>query len=72
MNNVTHLRRMQTPAQILEDASGARLKHVVVVGITEDGENYFECDGQQSLKDLVWMYFCAHDSIQSLVHRRDE
>ena len=66
--NVVALRELQTVEQVLDHARKSGLSHVIVAGITEGGENYFRVTGVSTLKELVWVDFCIHDSMQRMVN----
>lgn len=70
MADIITLRKLQTPQQVLDDAQAADLEHVIVLGITKGGENYFQSTGQSTLKHLVWLIFCGNDSVTRMVNSK--
>jgi hypothetical protein len=66
-DNVVPLRSMDTAAQVFEDAMARSLKHVIVIGITEDGENYYQSTGCSTLAHMTWMTFCAENSMHRMI-----
>ena len=67
MTNVVALRKNETAAQVIDDAAGNDLEHVMVVGVRRDGSNYFQTSGQSTLKDLAWLEFCASNALHRMI-----
>lgn len=66
---VIPLRKLQTANEVLAEAATKKLKHVIILGITEDGANYFEANRTATLQDLVWLVFCGDDSVTRMVNQ---
>lgn len=67
MGEVVALRENDTPQQVLDHAASADLKHVIVIGIDAKGDNYFQFNGNGSLKDLVWMMFSGENALHRIL-----
>lgn len=66
-NNVVALRELDTVEQVLDQARAKNLKHVIVCGIDENGDNYFQCNGRASLSDMTWMVFSAENAMHRIM-----
>ena len=50
-----------------DDATKNNLDKIVIVGITKEGNNYFQSSANTTLGELAWMHFSFGDSLRRMI-----